>query len=134
MKKVIEGIGKKVIDKFFDFDDNGFSFEGVFVEPHNEIREAESLSISFTMSVGKHDVDCFLNMTGKKVNSLEAVFADGGLDNIEEAVNEYILQNMNTDELMSLALDKTEEDSMDEYQRNGFSGYADYIGYINGIR
>lgn len=128
MKQIIENISKRVIDKFFDFDNNDYNFEGAVVEPENGIYEAERLSISFYIEIGTHTIDCALSMTGKKVDYIEAIFEEG-FENIQEAVNNYLEENLDTSELWSLAFDDVRENSMDEYQRNGFASAADYWHY-----
>lgn len=129
MRKAIRNIGEKVIERFFDFESNGYELVGGVCEPHNGICEADSLSIYFIINVGGHDIDCSINMDGYKVNYLEAIFEDYGYENIEKALNEYIWSALDTKSLFDNAIDDMRKNSLDEWQAHGFRNEADYNRY-----
>lgn len=126
MKKVIENIGKKVLDFIYDFENNDFELEGGCYEPENGICEGSGVTISGHITIGGHDVTVSVWTKSKTV---EVLFEDDEYYNIEEAVNGYVAGEIDYDMVLAGAEEASREFYMDEFQRNGFAGEADYNRY-----
>ena len=127
MKKVIENIGKKVLDFIYDFENNEYDYDGGCYEPWNGISEKESVSMNIHFDYKGHEVTGSVYAGAKKY--VEVLFESENYENIEAAVNEYVEKELDLDDWYSCAIDDMRENSMDEYQRNGFANEADYWHY-----
>lgn len=133
MKKVTENIGSMIIEKLFDFDNNDYELVGGVCEKENGINEPDTLSISFSFEYSTCEVGCYVYMAGGTAKVVEATLypqnKNHKLEAIEGGVAKYLEENLDTKELWTEALDHARENSMDEYQRNGFANAADYWRY-----
>lgn len=127
MKKVIENIGKKVLDFIYDFENNEYDYEGGCYEPWNGISEKASVYMNIHFDYKGHEVTGSVYVGRDRY--VEVLFESDNYENIETAVNEYVKKELNLDDWYSCAMDDMADSSMDEYQRNGFANEADYIRY-----
>ena len=125
MKKVIETIGKKVLDEVLDVENNEYEFDGGCYEPWNGISEGPSASISTYTKVFGH----YVRINAKSDGTIEALFEDDEYPNLEKAVQQYLDEHFNGSEFLSAVIDDVKENEMDEWQRNGFASASDYYHY-----
>lgn len=126
MNKVIENIGKKVLDFIYDLENNDYGFEGGCYEPENGISEGASVTIHGSIKIGGHEVTVGVWTDDKTV---EVLFENDDYENLEKAVNDYVAGEIDYNELVGLAEEDMRESYMDEWQRNGFRDEADYNRY-----
>lgn len=126
MKNVIEKIGDWCIEQIFDFDRNECEYESGCVEPENGVYEKPSVSVYAKEYFNGHFVNMSANTSD---NSVEILFEDDEYENLEKAVNDYVAEKLDFDDLFYCARDDYEEHNMSIFERNGFRNEADYNHY-----
>lgn len=135
---LIKTIGDKLIDGLYELDDNyTYEADGEFGG-----READCESSAYIeFGNGACDAECTVVWPYNKCASIEVILhgTEGihekrykNIDNINDAVQEYIEKNLDVDVLLDAMLDDLRESSMDEYQRNGFASERDYLQWRYG--
>ena len=120
MRKTIENIGKKVLDYIYDFD-HEYDYENGCSEPENGVYEAPDASMSIHIDFMGHEI------TGSVSRKyVEVLFESDNYDNIEEAVNEYVENNLDREDWFVSVKEDIRDKTMDEFQRNGFADEQDY--------
>ena len=126
----VKSIGDLVIDKLFNQDD--FEIEN---DPEFGGTDA-SIGISFIYkgcngecqvwyhAHSKTEVECLLYSNNER--------HENSLENLEQAVNDYIGKNLCTYELLDAMRDKARENDLDEWESHGFRDEADYIHWRYG--
>lgn len=132
MKRIIEIIGKKVLDELYKFDNNDYNIEKT--DPNfPEVYDTTEASMDFNGDLNKR---YFFNGSVKVVNGrlgyIEVFDYDEQYPNIEKAVQEYVNANFNADEWYSELIDYNESLCEDEWQSHGFRDEADYWRYRMG--
>ena len=125
VKKEIEAIGKKVIEGFEGFDE--------YEADPDECYTDYSLSHSFNYK--GVDVECSIRWRDTSLQYIEILLypAEGhSMERLEQAVNDYVEENLDEQSLVSNIMDKEREDNMDEWQWHGFRDAADYYHYRYG--
>ena len=118
MKELIKKIGDLVIDNFFDFGSNEYVLDD------NEAR------MTFLCDYNHHTIYGSVLVRGGKLIYIEVLLEDGGeYENVEKAVNEYVEAKFDANEWYSLCVEDYRDNTMDEWQRNGFRDEADYWHY-----
>ena len=123
MKKVIENIGKKVIEQLYDFDKNEYDYCGGCYEPG--CVESPSASMSVIFEYGNHSIT--VNVSSGSY--AEVLFEDDEYENLEKAVNKYVEDHFDDKDWLACVEEDVRDNSMDEWQRNGFANEADYWHY-----
>ena len=121
----IEAIGKKVIEGFENFDEYDLDADECYTD----------FSLSHSFNYKDVDVDCSIRWRNSSLQYIEVLLypAEGhSLERLEQAVNEYVENNLDEQSLICNVIDKAEEDSMDEWQSHGFRDAADYYHYRYG--
>lgn len=92
MKKMVENIGKRVVERLFDFGNNGYEMDGGI------------LGISFTLDVCGRALDCRASIDNGRLQYLEAMFSGGGYENVENGIEAYVRANTDVKGLWTTAL------------------------------
>ncbi len=126
-EQIINAIGEKVIDSLFDVENNDYELT------YDELDGTE-MSVNISFGYKGCTVDCSVLYKGGWTIEclLTAKNENHKLELLEMAVNGYVENNMDKKELLGNMKDYSEECSMDEFQRNGFSDEADYWRYRMG--
>lgn len=124
MKNIIKAIGDKVIEELYNFGGNEYR-----VEFDDETRKTE-VYMRFN---GDYHKQFFFNGSIKVVNGcldfVEVFDYDDVRTNIANAVGEYVEKEIEAKDWFAEARRANDEFYMDDYQRNGFAGEADFWQY-----
>ena len=120
MKKVIEDIGKKVIEQLYDFDNNEYEYYGGCNEP--DCVEGPSASMHFVFKYNEH----FVTVSVSYRDYVEVLFEDDEYENLEQAVNDYVEKEFDESHWLACVQEDVRDNSLDEWQSHGFRDAADY--------
>lgn len=135
-KKLIKSIGDAIINEF-DALDNEFNYE----YDEDGLNNA-SYIVSFGYEYGDTvcDIDAGVYWGSNREADVEVMlYANDGkfgkqkkLDRLEEAVQDYVNANLDTDAMLEAMEEQLRDASMDEWERHGFRDAADYYHYRYG--
>lgn len=121
MKKAIENIGEKFLKEFFDFT-NEYTLE------YDEEYGCNEAGMDFVSDYNHHTINGSVCVRNGRLIFIEVTLEDE-YENIENAVNDYVEAHFDSGEWYSLCVEDYRNNTMDEWQRNGFRDEADFWHY-----
>lgn len=136
---IIANIGKAIEEALYDFDDNySYDYDCEFGGFEADCRTG---SFEFKFGTGKCEVEATVTWPYHKSPSIEvnlygyegkAEKAFKSLSNIEKAVQDYLDEYLDTQELLDAMIEDIRESYEDEWQSHGFRDAADYYSWRYG--
>lgn len=124
-RKEVSTMGERIIGKLFELDDYEYrrDEEVFYVEAY----------IAIALCYKSCEVECSVTWEGDEIGKIECLLYPHDkkkeLVNLEDAVNDYLQEHLDTKALLA-AMEKMEDkDDMDIFQRNGFRDAADYYNW-----
>ena len=136
-KELVKSIGDKLIDKLFELE-HEYDYEA---DEHGFEWASYSVFINYEYGNSQCDVECIVFWKSRSNATIEClVYGCEGihenrfknLECIEKAVQEYVENTLDTDDLLDAMEEDLREANMDEWECHGFRDAADYYSWRYG--
>jgi len=138
VEKMVKAIGEKLIDELFELK-NDYKYEA---DPEFGGYEAfYSISSGYEYGNAYADIECSVNWPYRGGATIEVIIygAEGihekrykKLDRLQQAVQDYLNENLNTEDLIDAIVEDLREANEDEWESHGFRDASDYYHYRYG--
>lgn len=137
--ELIKAIGDKLIDGIFEIDPDNYEYD-----PDPEFGGFDASThkcIPIEVGNGCCDVDFSVTWPYRGGSSIEVILNGGegkkektwkNLDRLNDAVESYVQEHLDTDDLLSAIKDDIREANEDEWESHGFRDAADYYHWRYG--
>lgn len=131
---LIKAIGEKVVSDLYEKVKKDYHIE---YDEYGFVNASISTQFGYEFGNGYCDVECSVVWQSKGVDIECLLYGTEGhkekcykkLTRIEEAVNNYLVENLSTDDLLDAIKEDYRDACADEWEQHGFASASDYYNW-----